>query len=103
MQMEAAQGCFDAKEGYGHTHPRVRESFRLEGNLGSLQPNACSKQNQLLNLDQISQGHIQSGLENFQGWRYPRISGQQILEIDYPHRIHFSPPFATGTVGRDEV
>jgi len=89
MQKEAAQGCFHAEEGYGHTYPKIKESFRLERNLGSLQPNVCSKQDQLLNLDPIAEGHVQSGLEKFQGWRFPSFSGYQIPELGHPHRFVF--------------
>lgn len=83
MQKKAAQGCFYAKGGYDHACPK--ESSRLEGNLGGLQPNACSKQDQLLNLDQINQDYGHSGLENFRGWRCPSLFGQQIPELDYSH------------------
>lgn len=69
VQKEAAQllCCFCAEEHYGHTHPRARESFMLEGNLPDLKPNTYLKQDQLLNSDHVTQGHVQSSLENFQG------------------------------------
>lgn len=94
MQKEAAQGCFNAEEGYGHTYPRVRESFRLDG----LQPNACSKQDQLLNFDQIAQGHVQAGLENFQGWSTPASLDSKFQSLTI--LLGFFFPLQPETVGR---
>lgn len=77
VQKEAAQlhYCFYAEEDYGHTHPRVRESFMLEGSFCGLQSHTCLKQ-ELLNSDQVTQGHVQPHLETSQDRDSPD-SGEQ--------------------------
>lgn len=63
----------------------VSNNLSWERALEVIRSNPLFRSGPASKLDEVTQGLVQSGFENVQGWRFHHISGQPCPMYDHPH------------------